>query len=76
MQAVDSGRQRQLLQQAQALAAEIRALPLDASSVEASLPQLFELARYVKRFVDTTACMPQDQTRVMWEQRGKWLQEE
>jgi hypothetical protein len=76
MHAVDSGRQRQLLQQAQGLAAEIRSLPLDLASVEHSLPRLFELARYVKRFVDTTSCMPQDQTRVMWEQRGKWLQEE
>jgi hypothetical protein len=76
MAAVDSGRQRQLLQQAQGLAAEIRGLPLDPDSVTSSLPKLFELARFVKRFVDTTACMPQDQTRVMWEQRGKWLQEE
>lgn len=76
MSAVDSGRQRQLLQQAQALATELRALPLDPETVRHSLPRMFDLVRLVKRFLEATASMPPDETRAMWEQRGQWLQEE
>lgn len=62
--------------QAQALSADIRSSPLDPESVRATFPQLVELARLVKRYVESTASLPADATRAMWEQRGQWLQEE
>lgn len=75
--AVDSGRQRNLLQQAQTLTAELRALPLDPQTTRQSYPRMFELVRLTKRFVEATAALPPDEaTRAMWEQRGQWLQEE
>lgn len=74
--AVESGRQRGLLQQAQSLAAELRSLPMDIDSTRNSYPRMFDLARLAKRFVEATSAMPHDQTRAMWEQRGQWLQEE
>jgi hypothetical protein len=76
MTAVDSGRQRHLLQQAQALTAELRSLPLDPAATRQSFPRMFELVRLTKRFIEATASMPVDETRAMWEQRGQWLQEE
>ncbi|EFJ48920.1 hypothetical protein VOLCADRAFT_90230 [Volvox carteri f. nagariensis] len=74
--AVDSGRQRSLLQNAQALVAELRALPLDPATTRASYPRMFELVRLVRRYGEATAALPADETRAMWEQRGQWLQEE
>lgn len=74
--AVDSGRQRHLLQQAQTLTAELRSMPMDPASTRSSYPRMFDLVRLVKRFIESTAMLPQDETRAMWEQRGQWLQEE
>ncbi|GLC43028.1 hypothetical protein PLESTB_000275200 [Pleodorina starrii] len=74
--AVDYGRQRSLLQSAQSLVAELRALPLDPATTRASYPRMFELVRMVKRYSEATAALPADETRAMWEQRGQWLQEE
>lgn len=74
--AVDSGRQRQLLQQAQALAQELRALPLEQSATSRTYSKIFELVRLVKRFFETTAAIGDEQTKAMWHQRGVWLQEE
>lgn len=74
--AVDSGRQRSLLANAQALVAELRALPLDPATTRASYPRMFDLVRLVKRYSEATAALPADETRAMWEQRGQWLQEE
>lgn len=76
MAAVDSGRQRHLLQQAQALTAELRSMPMDPGAVRGSYPRMFDLVRLCKRFIESTAQLPQDETRAMWEQRGQWLQEE
>ncbi len=72
----DYGRQRHLLAQAQQLANDIRAAPLDAESRKASFPKLVELCRIVKRFTDSVQGLPDDPTRAMWEQRGSWLKEE
>ncbi len=71
-----TGRQRNLLAQAQTLISELRALPLDPATTRSSYPRMFELVRCVKRYVEATAALPADDTRSMWEQRGTWLQEE
>ncbi len=69
------GRQRRLMSQAQALATEIRGSSLDDAALKQSYPKLIELARLVKRFVDSTIDLPAE-GKAMWEQRGQWLQEE
>jgi hypothetical protein len=74
--AVDYGRQRALLQSAQSLVSELRALPLDSATTRGSYPRMFELVRFVKRYSEATAALPASEARAMWEQRGQWLQEE
>jgi hypothetical protein len=54
--AVDAGRCRHLMQSAQQLATELRAVPLDPEASRQSYPRLFELVRLVKRWALRTRC--------------------
>jgi hypothetical protein len=74
--AVDSGRQRHLLQQSQALIAELKALPIDSETNRLSFGKVFELVRTFKRFQDATSSMPAGDMKLMWEQRSSWIQDE
>ena len=76
--AVDYGRQRHLLGQANSIIGEVRSSSLEPEALKATYPRVVELCRIVKRFIDSANGLPPDcdGTRAMWTQRGQWLQEE
>lgn len=75
--AVDGGRLRQTLQQAQAQIQDLRALPLTDFSNRQCFPSLFGLARLVHKIVSSAAAMDGDPSAAtIWRQRATWLAEE
>uniref|UniRef100_A0A061S1R3 Uncharacterized protein n=1 Tax=Tetraselmis sp. GSL018 TaxID=582737 RepID=A0A061S1R3_9CHLO len=79
MSAVASGRQRQLLSEAQKVVGELKELPPNGTASNAqdpSLAKLAKLSRLVKRIRDDTASFADASMRSMWEQRSLWMHQE